>query len=181
MTNHLGTFFREQRLQRGWSVGELARLVGYHNVSKGSNRITRFEVIGEVKEDLLFNIADVLGIDLAQIEELAEQDRQERIRQWEAWVNEPVPIHIIVRLRATVYASKPLPPDVFTHEQAETFACDYAQKHRLRVCLMLSRRHSVWIDIEGQVYDRTESTPNNPNPHVSRLQGRIRTFLVDAQ
>jgi transcriptional regulator with XRE-family HTH domain len=181
MTSHLGSYFRQRRLQRGLSLGELARLVGYRNVSKGSNKITRFESTGMVKEDLLVNLAEALSIDLEQIEQLAERDRQERLRAWEVWVSQPVAMHMIVRLRASVYACKPLPPEISTHEQAEAFACEYARQHRVRVCLILSRRHSAWIDIGGQVYDRTEATPSNPSPHIMRLQGQIWTFLVDAQ
>ncbi len=179
MTSQLGTFFRQHRLKHSLSLGQLAGLIGYKNVSKGANKITRFEATGVVKEDLLIALAEVLGIDLAQIEELAEQDRQERLRAWETWVNQPVPMQMIVRLRATVYASKPLPPEIGTHEQAETLACEYARQHHVRVCLILSRRHAVSIDAGGHVYARTEATPDNPNPPLTRLQGQIKMFLVD--
>jgi len=51
MTNNLGAYFREQRLQQGLTLGELARRVGYRNVTKGSNKIIHFEREGVVTED----------------------------------------------------------------------------------------------------------------------------------
>jgi hypothetical protein len=44
MCNYLGSYFREERLQRGLSLGTLARIVGYRNISKGSNKIVRFSL-----------------------------------------------------------------------------------------------------------------------------------------
>ena len=181
MTSELGTFFRQQRLQQGLTLGQLARLVGYKNIGKGANKITRFEATGVVKEDLLIALAEVLGIDLAQIEELMEQDRLERLRRWEEWINQPVQMQMIVRLTHTVYLSKPLPPGITIHSQAESFACEYAKKHRFRVCLVLSRRHSAWINAAGQVESRIEATLDQPDLPFKRLQGRIATFLVDSQ
>ena len=109
---------------------------------------------------------------------LIEQDRQEHLRAWEAWVNEPVPIQLIVRYMPAVYGRVPLPQEITTPEQAEAFACGYAQEHRHKVCLALSRRHSVWIDAEGQVYARTEATPDDPNVPFMRLRGSKSRFLM---
>jgi len=181
MSNHLGNYFRDRRSKHGYSLGQLARLAGYKNVSKGANKIARFEAAGVVKEELLAALADVLGIDLEQIEQLAEQDRQERLRAWESWVSQPVAMQLIVRLMPAVYARKPLPEEINTHEEAEAFACEYARENHFRVCLVLSRRHSVWVDAKGQVYARTEATPDQPNVPFMKLQGNIRTFLVDGE
>jgi transcriptional regulator with XRE-family HTH domain len=177
MADHLGTYFHERRQQRGLGLGQLARLVGYRNVSKGSNRIARLEREGAVAEDLLLRLAKALGIDLPTVEGLMEKDRQERLRQWEQWVNEPVPMRLIVRYMPAVYGTLALPEGVTTPEQAEAFARQYARQHGRRVCLALSRRLSVWIDREGRVQARTEATPDVPNVPYMRFKGSGKRFL----
>jgi transcriptional regulator with XRE-family HTH domain len=175
--NHLGDYFHEQRIRQGLSLGQLARLVGYFNVSKGANKICRFEREGIVTEELLAALADALGIDFPTVESLIEQDRQEYLRAWEAWVAEVVPIRVVVRYMSAIYGSIKKPGDITTHAQAEAFACEYARKHHLRVCLALSRRHSVWIDEEGMVYARTEATPDKPNVPWVQFRSDRRRFL----
>jgi transcriptional regulator with XRE-family HTH domain len=177
VTNHLGDYFRERRQQRGLSRGQLARLLGYRNVSKGANKISRFERQGYVTEDLLLHLAEALGIDLPTVEDLLEKDRQERLRDWEEWVSQPVPMRLIVRYLPAVYGTVALPEGFTTPEQAEAFARDYARQHRRRVCLALSRRLSVWVNKEGRVEARTEATADTSNVPSMRLKGSCKKFL----
>src|SRR5437588_201542 len=100
MANHLGRYFREQRIQQGLALGQLARLVGYRNVSKGANRITRFEREGKVTEDLLAVLAEARRrspVAPPKVEDLVAQDGQERLREWEQWVSGPVPMQLTAR------------------------------------------------------------------------------------
>lgn len=120
-----------------------------------------------------------MASDLSELEELLEAERQERLRWWQNWVNQPAPIQIIFRLKPTVFLSKLLPPEIKTHEDAEAFACAYARQHRVRLCLVLSRRRSVWINSDGLVEARYESTPDCPDRPLLRLVGSISTFLVE--
>jgi transcriptional regulator with XRE-family HTH domain len=178
MSNHLGTHFREKRIQQGLSLGQLARLVGYRNVSKGSNKVVAFERGGGITEELLARLAETLGIDLSTVERLIEQDRQDWLREWEQWVSQPVPMQLIVKYMPAVYGTVDLPSEITTPEQAEAFACEYATQHSRQVCLAVSRRLSIWIDREGQVYARTEARPDSPNaPHMRLRGGGGRFFL----
>ena len=154
--------------------------MGYRNVSKGANRIARFERDGIVTDNLLASLADALGIDLPTVERLIEQGRQDHLRAWEAWVSQIVPIQLVVRYVAAIYGSVKKPGQITTPEQAEAFACEYARQHRLRVCLILSRRQSVWIDEQGLVYARTEATPDKPNMPWMQLRSDKRKFLFQS-
>jgi transcriptional regulator with XRE-family HTH domain len=178
MPNHLGTYFRERRQQQGLTLGQLARMVGYRNVSKGSNKIVRFEREGAITEELLALLAEALHIDLPTVEELIEQDRKERLRAWEEWANKPEPMQLIVKYIPAVYGTVPLPPAAKTPEEAEAFACGYAKQHGRRVCLAVSRRLSIWINKEGQVEARTEAKPDSPNMPFMKLKGSPRKFLM---
>jgi hypothetical protein len=176
MTN-LGSFIRAERVGRGLTLGQLASLVGYRNLNRGARRIICLEQSGTARPDLMAHVAEALALDRAVVERLAYEDRQERLRAWEAWVNEPVPMFLVVRLIAAVYVRKGLPLEVMTKEDAETWACNFARQHRCCVCLVVSRRWSVWIDADGQIQARTEARPGEPNMPLMRVQGR--RFLLE--
>jgi transcriptional regulator with XRE-family HTH domain len=177
VTNHLGSYFRDQRINLGLSLGDLARRTRYRNVSKGSNKIVRFEREGVITDELLARLADALGIPFPKVEELIEQDRQEYLREWEAWVSEPVPMELVAKIIPAVYVRVKLPGDITTPEQAEEFARAYAKEHGWKCCLALSRRHSVWIGKDGEVEFRTEATPDQPNTPWMRLRASGKGFL----
>jgi transcriptional regulator with XRE-family HTH domain len=168
--NNLGDFLRVERFKQGLSLGELARLVGYRNINKGIRRITALERTGMTKPDLLVNVAEALNLDWEMVLDMAEGDRQERLREWESWANKPQPMCMVVRMMAAVYARKALPEGITTPEQAEAWACEFAREHRWRVCLVVSRRLSVWIDAFGLVEARTEARPDQPNVPVAGLR-----------
>jgi hypothetical protein len=175
----LSSHFKAQRLARNLSPGELARLVGYKNIAKGANKVVRFERQGIIRDDLLIKIAKALAIDWATVEELADQDRQEHIEQWNKWADEPVPMRLVIRWMAAVYSERHLPEEITTPEAAEDYACDLARFRHMQICLVLNRRQSVWIDTHGVVLRRTEATPfGGPNEPWMQLKGE-RKFLLD--
>src|ERR1700677_1960919 len=95
MTNHIGKYFRAKRLELG--LGQVVRLLGYRNISKGANKVHYFEEHGSIRKDLLQTLMTILSIDPHIVRALASKDRDEYLREWETWVNEPVPIRIAVR------------------------------------------------------------------------------------
>ena len=157
--------------------GQLARLLGYKNASKGANKVIRFEQEGTVSDELLVKLAEVLDIELTVIEGLVERDRQEYLREWERWVNEPVPMQLLVKLVAAWFGSKALPEYIKTPEEAQAYACELAKGQRKKVCLVVSRRLSIWINEEGRVYLRSHAQPDQPNVPWVSLQGSRRRFL----
>ena len=60
--NHLGKFFRARRVEKGFSLRQLAALAGYQNLNKGSNRIQRFEAGGKIMPDLFAKLASILEV-----------------------------------------------------------------------------------------------------------------------
>jgi transcriptional regulator with XRE-family HTH domain len=176
MPNNLGNYFHDQRVNKGLTLGQLAEKLGYRNFSKGARRITRLEREGVINELLMVKLAEALDIDLPTVEELIEKDREEYLKEWEKWVNEPVPMQMIVRYMAAVYGEKPLPEEIKTPEEAEHYACGFAKEHRCKVCLALSRRHSVWIDEKGEVTGRTEAKPGDDNVPYMKI-GRHKFWM----
>lgn len=147
---HLARFIRLERLRQNISLGQLARMVGYRNLSKGANRLHRFEFTGKIRQDLLEKVIAALKIDMQPVEELVLKDRD----AWEQRANELVPMRLIVRFMTAVYCEQPLPAEITTQEAAVEYACQFARQHRLRCCLAVSRRLSIYFDQDGRVERR---------------------------
>jgi hypothetical protein len=179
MSLRLSSRFKAQRLAKNLHPGDLARLVGYKNIAKGANRIVRFERQGIINDDLLIRTARALEVAWETVEELADLDRREHIEAWTKWVDEPVPMKMVIRLMATIYSDCPIPSEITTSQAAERYACAAARLRRMRICLALSRRKSVWIGADGVVERRTEATPfGAPNLPWMQLKGG-RKFLLN--
>ena len=177
MSSNLGSFFRQERLRKGLSLGQLARLVGYKNLSSGSNRIHRCERTGIIHQDLLVKIALVLDIDSKTIDQLFDLDRRRLFSEWLSFANEPITPYVVVRLIPAVYMHCPLPDEICSVEAAEEYASQLSRAKRKRCCLVLSRRYSVWFDEKGKVECRTEAVPGQPNSPYMRTR-RGRPFLL---
>ena len=172
MNNHLRNYVRQQRERKGIRLGPLAEMIGLKNRNKGARIILQFEREGVVSDDLLAKLTQALELDEYEIGKAMEKDTAE----WEAWVSEPVPMQMIVRLVAAVYCPHPVPAEITTPEEAEAYARAYAKEKHFRVCLVLNRRQSVWINEEGKVKARTTTKPGLPNIPYATLGGR-RKFL----
>ena len=174
----VASHFKAQRLAQNLSLGDLARLIGYKNISKGANRIVRFEREGIIDDELLIKLSRALRIDWATVDVLAEQDRQEHVEAWSKWADEPVPMRLIIKWMPAVYSERMLPVEITTSEEAEAFACDQARQLKRQTCLVLNRRRSVWIGADGVVTNRTEATPfGGPNEPWMALKGGRRFVL----
>lgn len=174
--NHLGRYFRSRRLELGLSLGEVARRLGYSNISKGARRVLELEEVGECcTQEFLVKLMGVLGVDPSVVQELLDQDRAEYVREWEQWVSEPVPIAVVMRAIPGVYVNHRLPPDVTTPDEAIAFSQDLARRSQARVYVELSRRVTVIIDEQGEVKARVEATPDrDPRPFTQIGHKRIR-------
>ena len=132
--SHLGKYFKSERKIRGLTRGQLAKKAGLSNISKWARRIYEMEQEGKVNRLLLERIVNFLTIDPRIMNELAKKDHQESLAAFEKWVNEPVPMELIVRVIPGVYGDVPI-PDHMTPEEAESWACETAREYKKKVCL----------------------------------------------
>ena len=156
-------------LRPGKTTGSSLRL---QKSQQGSRRINEFEHGDSVHRDLLLKMADVLGLDRATVEALVEEDRRQFFEEWSEWANEPIQPHLVVRLMAAIYSPIDLPDEIESVEEAEAFAADFSKTHRLKSCLVLSRKVSIWFAEDGSVSSVTEADPGEPNIPYMRIGGR---------
>ena len=139
-----------------------------HN--KGARLILQFEREGIASHDILQKLITALQIDHEDMIKAIEKDQAE----WEEWVCEPVPMQMILTPIPAVNILHPMPPEIETREEAETYARDCAKEKGFRVCLVLSRRESVWIDGNGEITCRTIAKPGVPNIPYTTVGGQRR-------
>ncbi len=178
---HLSEHFKQCRLQEGLSVSDLARLCGYRNLSKGCNKIGRFEAEGEIERGLFNKMAAILEVDQPTVVRLAELDRVEFIRQWNEWADERIEPHLGIRAIPGVMICKDIPAELTTQEQMEAFAADIAERFHKKVWLVLSRRVSIYFNESAAKRSVQHATPGEPvNSPYMRLAGSKKRFLFTA-
>jgi hypothetical protein len=174
---HLSKFFRQRRIQLGLRLPDVARRCDYKNLSKGSNRIDRFEQSGEVHPDLYVKLVAALSIDQETCDRLNAMDAEQARRQWLDFVSTPVEPHLVVRAIPGVFIGQDLPEDCTTIDQMEAFASELAGRFHKMVWLVVSRKLTIRFNEDGSKRSVEEATPDHPNAPYMRLKGSRRPFL----
>lgn len=179
MATHLSRHFEQQRIEKGLRQVDLARLCGYRNRTKGSNRIQRFEEQGDVHPDLFDKLAGALEIDNDTIQALIQQDQQEYRAAWLKWVNTPVPMCARIRRAPLFVPPLAVPEEITTQEEAERWTAEQTATWG-PLLLLVSRMVSVAFDKEGQVIGRYEASPEKISlPYLSLGRHRFRLLAGD--
>lgn len=168
MTNHMGEWFWSVRGGHQWPPVEVARRLGYSNVSKACNKVLRVEREGVADADFLRRLAVVLGISEGVVVYLTRQDRLAYLRAWEEWASLPMPVRIVMRAVPGFMVEMALPAGVVTPEQAVAHGQAVAARYHAKVFVVLSRRESVGITQAGEINGRFHTRPDtDPCPLVS--------------
>jgi hypothetical protein len=86
------------------------------------------------------------------------KDEEERLREFEAWINIPIKWHLIIRWMPAVYGERDIPGYIKTEDEAIEYAKEVARELKFMVWLVLSRRENIHIDRDGTIKSRNEET-----------------------
>ena len=143
---HLANLLWNFRFKNKITSEVITRGLGYTNTNKGARKYFRWERGEEYpKEEQLHQLIQVMKLEPKKVEKAVEQDE----RDYEKWLDEPIPMTLVVRLMPAVYADVKVPENL-SPEEAEKWAGEYARKANLRVCLVKSRKESVYFSTNGQ-------------------------------
>ncbi len=154
MPTHLSEHFKERRLAKGMREKDLAKAVGYKNLFRGMRRIRTFEATGHIHSELLLKMSQVLDIESRTVAQLGYQDWLE----WFQKINQPIEPFMVRRMLFGGGMMK-IPEDRRSAQQAQKFASDFAKRHKIEVCLVLSRRIRVWFASDGSLKEVIEEVP----------------------
>jgi hypothetical protein len=153
---HMAQYFQKKRGEMHLSLTQLARIVGYMNVSKGYRKIDDFERTGRCHPELFAKLSVALGIDERTRNRLAYEDYKDWLR---TPANPPTPYMIRAGLRGCIG----VPEELMTVDEMEQYAADYARRHGTTVCLVLDKRIYVRFGADGSLLDIGEALPpENP-------------------
>jgi transcriptional regulator with XRE-family HTH domain len=156
--SYLGKHIKDKRVAAGLKVSKFAALIGYKNLNKGCGRVRGLENGGYFPNDeFLSKVADALNIDHETIATLIRKD----IDAYKAWEDaNPIQPHVVLRYIAAVYGQCKIPEQTrLSLDESIRFASQKAVERKLRVCLVWSRRLSIYFDREGQEVSRSEEQP----------------------
>jgi hypothetical protein len=177
MSTNLSRFFRQRRLDLGLRLPDVARRCGYQNLSKGSNKINRFEESGEIHVGLYPKLATALGIDQITCDRLNEEDRQQARRDWLDYLATPIKPYLAFRAIPGVFFSKNIPEGCTTIEEMEAFATEFIGRGHKETWLVVSRKLTIRFARDGSKISVDEATPDCPNAPVMRLKKGRTPFL----
>jgi hypothetical protein len=93
-------------------------------------------------------LAAALEIDHGTVAALIQADRKLYLENWNRWADVPIRPSLILGHIGGFCWGEPI-PEGLTREAAEQHASTVAKDMKRRVCLVLSRRLSIWFDPEG--------------------------------
>ena len=152
MTTHVAKYFQKQRLEMHLSLAQLAKMVGYANISKGYRKIDFFERHGQCHPMLFAKLAAALGIDERTRSQLAYEDYKD-------WLASPANPPTPYLLRSPIRGCLGVPEELKTVEEMEKYAADYARNCGTEVCLVLTNR--IWLRFfsDGSLKEIIEAVP----------------------
>ena len=160
MRTKLGELIRDARQHQRLTPQEVARRLGYRNLNKGARRVERLERTGIEAPTFIEELAAAVGCDQVQVADLTARDDVARRLAFEAWLNVPQPL-ALYRNAVGLAIGAPLPDDL-SEEEAIAYAINLQRKEGLRMCLVLDRRRSIWIEEDGARH-LTQTTMDHPN------------------
>lgn len=172
MNKHLRNLIHKHRAAMGLNFGQLAELSGYKNRSKWAIKICNLEREGAGDDEMVSKVIQALEIDHEEVQEAIQND----YAIWEQWADEPVPMQMLIRITGVIILIHDMPPEITSRETAIKYAQNYAKENGLRVCLVLSRRESVWIAADGRSFI-SQTTPGRPNVPYASVGGK--KFLLN--
>ncbi len=164
MSNHLGRCVRNRREELGLRRSQVARLLGYENVGKGSGRLHRVEEGRWISRDFLQRLMVVLQIEPQVVQELIDRDRREYVEAWNKWADQPTPMTAAIRLIPGFIVGIDLPNGITSPEQAVAWAAETAIRRRLKLFVVANRRLSYTVHEDGRVDDIHATPDSNAMP-----------------
>lgn len=166
MSTHLSRYFESVRKWRGLRPGQLASLAGFADPSTGGNRVRTFELSGVCSELMLAQVARALRVEQEVIAELLARDEVHHQAAWEAWVTEPVPPAVFVRLMPAIWIALAIPSEVSDQPIAVQWIRTHPTWHRHLRCVAWSRKEATYLREDGTAYVATATRTGDPRPWI---------------
>lgn len=147
MNDHLRKLVHIYRVDKHLNFRQLAELCGYKNSNKWSIKICNFEREGYGPDEMIRRLIKSLQIPFDEVRTANRLD----LDNYQSWLDEPVPIELLIKPLPGVYFKVDIPDYVDSDEKAVQLAISKSKKLNFESCLVLNRRKSVWFNSDGSL------------------------------
>lgn len=163
MNENLRKLVHRYRVVRNLNFKQLAELCRYKNSNKWSIKICSFEREGFGPDEMILRLVRSLEIDADEVREANQKD----LDKLQAWLDEPVPMELLIKPLPGVYIRVDIPDDMDSDEKAIDFAVSQALHFKSESCLILSRKKSIWFNGDGSLKFTEENQDGVFQPFMS--------------
>jgi hypothetical protein len=160
MRNHLSILIGSERSRANLHKKELIERLGYKNKTKGLRRLEALERDGTGPLEFFHAVVRELSISQEKLQEAQRKDTEEEARAVEESAAQPQPIQFIVK--GPIPVQMVLPPTCNTEKLAIQHVQSYVEARKIKACLVLDRRRSLWFEPGGIMF-QTTATSTRPN------------------
>ena len=157
MTKLIQNYFKKKRLAKGLKLTELAKLIGYKNLSKGARRINDFEIAkNNFEEKYIVRMIKALDITEEEFEEIKKEHILVAKEEFAKWSSIDTPNKLYFHAAPCIYVRQKLTPELeYNDEKAIEYACNFAKERHLRITwLYLGRKEVLYIHEKGDICSR---------------------------
>lgn len=163
MNDHLRKLVHRYRVDEHLNFRELAELSGYKNSNKWSIKICNFEREGHGPDEMIRRLIEALQIPFNEVKEANKKD----LKKYQSWLDEPVPIELLIKPLPGVYFKVDIPDYVDSPEKAVELAASKSKELNFESCLILNRKKSVWFNCDGSLKFEEEKEDGVTGPFMS--------------
>lgn len=163
MNDHLRKLVHGYRVYKHLNFRELAELCGYKNSNKWATKICNFEREGHGPDDMIRRLIEALQVPVNDVKKANQKD----LDNYQSWLDEPVPIELLIKPLPGVYVRDSIPDEIDSDEKAVDFAASRALLFQSESCLILSRKKSIWFNRDGTFKFEEENQDGVFQPFMS--------------
>jgi len=161
MSRIFGRMFQQKRLEKGWTLPDLARRMPQWNQNKACTRIIAFER-GERDLDSadLDCLAAALEVGAEEMARIRHEEKEALKKAFAAWQARPGTNQLYYRAMPCVFARRAIPDKLNTDDEVIEYAQSFSRDRGVIAWLYLGRRERLALR-DGKITRRRPFTPQN--------------------
>ena len=149
-SSNLSNYFKELRVKRDLSPGELASLISRNNIPKVGNIIRTFEISGQINSHWFELLVNELKPNPILMEQKIKADIEDQKNSWNKYISKSIDPFLTIRYIPGFYGTKKIPFCFLnSRNDAEEWAATELKKYRAKGFLDWSREEQTIFDKGG--------------------------------
>ena len=180
-SSNLSNYFKELRVKRDLSPGELASLISHNNIPKVGNIIRTFEISGQINSHWFELLVSELKPNPILMEQKIKADIEDERNSWNEYILKPIDPFLTIRYIPGFYGTKKIPFCFLnSRNDAEEWAATELKKFRAKGFLDWSREEQTIFDKGGSNPRRIKISFQHPRCAAwMKVSGTAKKFIFN--